>query len=81
MFEDLLGVQREYVDSFSYAKIRPEEILGRTLSAELLLEDEIAVQDRGSDFELLVHAYLRDTHYQTRTQATFNLIYATVNAC
>ena len=81
MFEDLLGVQREHTDSFSYATIRTDEILARTLTSEQLLENEIALNDRGSEFELLVHAYLRDTHYKTRTQAIFNLVYATVNAC
>lgn len=81
MFQDLLGERREQADSFSYATINPDEILERTLTAELRMEDELSFQDRDSEFKLLVHAYLRDTHYQTRTQAIYNLIYIIVNAC
>jgi hypothetical protein len=65
-------------ESFSYAKINNDEILEGNLTEDLLQQQD---PDQDRKFELLVQAYLRDTHYQSRQNATYSFIYAIINAC
>lgn len=37
-------------------------------------------EEDGSEFEILVQAYLRDVHYTSRNGAILNVVYATINA-
>lgn len=76
IFDFLLRKNVEEDDeSFSYARI---------LTNNEIQEDNLAESqdsDLDSKFELLVQAYLRDTHYQSRKKATFSFVYAIMNAC
>ena len=59
-------------ESWSYGQTDLENVVDAHLVGEKIGDDE--------DFELLVAAYMRDAHYQSRSQAIANIVYATMNA-
>ena len=65
-------------ESFSY-KVDDGDGQGETNSIIVGdAEDETELAER--DFEVLVQAYMRDNHYQSRNQAVANIMYGTLNA-
>jgi len=83
-------------DSFSFGPIKQyddtathntghtnrTDLLGNGHSYDTPPHDDEEDDDdgHGYEFELLVQAYMRDNHYQSRHQAMANIVYGTINA-
>ena len=62
-------------DSFSFGKLMESST---DVTDEAIGSDDD--DEAGYEFELLVQAYMRDNHYQSRHQAMANIVYGTLNA-